>query len=142
MSFKRIVADLLIIFLILCCPAFAQMKRLYKFKGVQIPFNMKHEDLIIQKDTYNFEFLRHPTQPIFYLKIKKGGKTLCQLQGKKLKYESYGWEKMRAPDIPKKPRMRMKKNLEKKVLYIIFETGKNTRIYPLIKVRFQLEYEE
>lgn len=142
MSFKRIVADLLIIFLILCCPAFAQMKSLYKFKGVQIPFNLKHKDLIIQKDTYDFEFLRHPTQPIFYLKIKKGRKTLCQLQGERLEYEGAEWEYMKDPDIPKNPRMRMKKNLEKKVVYIIFETGKNTEIYPLIKTRFKLEYEE
>lgn len=144
MSFKRIFADLLIIFLILifCCPAFAQMIRLYKFKGVQIPFDLMHKDLIIQKGTYDFEFLRHSTQPIHYLRIMKRHKILCLVQGEKLEYKDYGWERMRNPDIPKDPRMRMKKNPEEKILNIIFETGKNTRIFPLLKIRFQMEYKE
>jgi hypothetical protein len=142
MSFKRIVAGSLTIVVVLSFPVFAQLTKLYHFKKVQIPFNLKHEDTIIQKGKYDFEFLRHQTQPIFYLKIRKGSKVLCQLLGEKLEYEGYGWDKMRDPDIPKKPKMSMSRIPVRKDLYIIFETGKDTQIYPLIKVRFQLKYEE
>jgi hypothetical protein len=45
------------------------------------------------------------------------------------------------PNIPDKPRLKMKKNSSEKILYIIFESGKRTAFYPLERYRFKIEYE-
>jgi len=143
MDFKRIFVSLLIVFLIvvLSCPAVAQMKRLYKFRAVEIPFNLKYKDSIIQKGKYDLEFLRLQTQPVYYFRIIKGRKKLCLVTGEQLAYKTHGTGQLSDPNIPENPKLRMKKNPEEKVLYIIFETGKKSRIYPFIKVRFKMEYE-
>jgi len=143
MDFKRILVSLLIIFLImvLSCPAVAQMKRLYKFKAVEIPFNLKHEDSIIQKGKYDLEFLRQQAQPVYYFRIIKGRKKLCLVRGEQLAYKTHGTGQLSDPNIPENPTLRIKKNPKEKILYIIFETGKKTRIYPFVKVRFKMEYE-
>jgi len=143
MFFKRIFTNLLLIFLIiiLFCPATAMTTRVYKFKGVAIPFDLKYKDSIFKKGKYDFEILFHHKQQVFYLKILKKGKGLCLIPGEKLKYKSYGWERLRDPKIPDQPTLRIKKYPTGKIVNIIFESGKKTAIYPLVKVRFKLEYE-
>ena len=117
------------------------MTSVYKFKGVAIPFNLKYEDTIFKKGKYDFEILIHHKQQVFYLRILKKGKGLCLMSGERLKYKSYGFEKMKDPKIPDQPTLRIKKHPTGKIVNIIFESGKKTAIYPFEKIRFKLEYE-
>lgn len=128
------------VLLLLCfvTPATAQMKRVFKFHNVKLPFNLILKNSVIKKGTYHFEFLRH--QGLYYLRILKRSKVLCFISGDQSRYESYGSQKFKDPNIPKNPRLQLKKNPKEKKIYIIFESGKKTRIYPFIKVKFKMEY--
>lgn len=127
----------------LFCPAIAQMKKLCKFKGVEIPFNLKHDNSILEKGKYDFEFLKHQTQQSFYLRIKTKRKTVCIIPGEQLTYESSGYyAKFEDPNIPEQAKLKFLKIPEEEIFDIIFESGKSTKAYPCIKLRFRMEYEE
>jgi len=142
---KRFFIILLKIVLIasLFSPAYAQMKRIYKFKKVQIPFNLKHEDSIVKKGKYDLEFLKLESQSAYYLRIIKKKKFLFTIPGKQLSYKTDkdGMAQYHDPNIPENPTLKMRKDPKDKILYIIFESGKKTSICPFIKARFKLEYE-
>jgi len=95
MLYKKTLVNLLGIFLImfLFCPAMASMKRIYKFKDVEISFNLKHKDSIFKKGKYDFEIMFSYTQQVWYLRLIKKGKALCLVAGEKLKYKSRGIHK-------------------------------------------------
>ena len=138
MSFKRIYINLLRISLIMIfvCPAVAQMKLICEFKDVEIQYDLKHEDSLFERGEYDFELLRMGN--VFYLRIKKEGKTIFLLPGgEKVSYES-----LTDPDIPKNAKFKIKRNPVLKIAYIIFESGMHHPDYPAVKVRFKLEYEE
>jgi hypothetical protein len=141
--FKRIFVSLLLIFLIvfLFCPVIATVNKIYEFKGIQIPFNLKCGDSIIEKGEYNFEILVQPSTQMFHLRIKKKRKSICMVSGERLEYKSRGWDLMKDPKIPIKPTLRIKKDPIENVVYIIFESGKKTFRYPLEKIRFKMKYE-
>ncbi len=132
-NFVNILRVLLIMFLI--CPLIAQ-KSVYKFKGVNIPFKLKHKDTVFDKGKYDFEILKFPTQVIFYLKIKKGRKNLCLIPGERLTRLEFEMN-----EIPAKPQLVIKKNPEEKMVYITFESGTLTVIFPCIRIRWKMEYE-
>lgn len=119
----------------LICPLIAQ-KSVYKFKGVNIPFKLKHKDTVFDKGKYDFEIVKFPTQVIFYLKIKKGRKNLCLIPGERLTRLEFEMNK-----IPAKPKLVIKKNPEEKMVYITFESGTLTVIFPGIRIRWKMEYE-
>jgi len=138
---KKLFFKLFNVLLFLCfvTPATAGMKRVYKFQNVKLPFNLICKDSIIKKGTYHFEFLRSNT--INYLRILKGHKVVCLIQGEQLRYESFGSKREMAQEIPKNPRLQFKRKPKEKKVYIIFESGRKTRIYPLIKVKYEMGYE-
>lgn len=59
----------------------------------------------------------------------------------RLDYEIQGMSRMEDSDIPQKPRLKMKRNTEEKILIFMVETGRESR-FPLLLLRFKLEYEE
>ncbi|NOR15566.1 MAG: hypothetical protein GQ544_07675 [Candidatus Aminicenantes bacterium] len=120
---------------LLSLPAFSQWEDVSSFKDVQIPFNLKYKDKIIKKGKYEIEILKHTAQTVYYLRIKKKGKRLCLVPGEYLKY-------IDEKDIPNKPILRMRRNTAEKLLYVIFESGTITWKYPMIKIRFKIEYED
>jgi hypothetical protein len=137
---KNNLTKLFAVMLTMClvCPLLAQ-KSVNKFKDVDIPFNMKHEDTVIEKGKYEFEVLKYPTQVIFYLSIKKKrGQNLCLIPGERLKYSN---EEIEEGKIPKKSKLSFKRIPVRKQVYIIYEAGSKTAIFPLIKIRWILEYE-
>jgi hypothetical protein len=138
MFLKRIFVFFLTISLviILLSPAFSQIEKVCKFKGVEIPFNLKYKDSLLKKGKYDLELLKQTAQPVYYLQIMKRGKKLCLIPGEQLSYDALELE-----EIPGKPRMTMKKNSAEKMIHIIIETGTITSIYPLIRIRFKMEYE-
>lgn len=139
------VRNVLKIFLILSLlsPVFAaQLKLICKFNGVEIPFNMKYNDEVFEKGKYNLEAVRDKTSPKYFLRIKKGSRILCMIQGEQLQYDSRGWDKTKDPNIPDKCTLKMGKNSEEQVIYFTVETGKKNRMEPYQKLRFKMEYEE
>jgi hypothetical protein len=125
-------------------PVYAQMQSLAEFEDVNIPFDLKYKDLIIKGGKYNLEFFKHGVNQVFYLKIKKGNKTICLIpEGERVKYKGQGNINllMDNPDIPSDSRLSIKRNPALKIAYIIFETGKRANVYPFYKLRFKVEYE-
>jgi len=126
----------------LVMPATAQMKRIFKFQNVKLPFDLVIAGKEIRKGAYHFEFLRHQTQAKNYLRICKGRKFLCCVPGDEQQYETYGRMKFLDPEIPKKPRMQLFKHPINKQVYVVFESGKKTGVYPFLKVKYKFDLME
>lgn len=146
MVFKKIFTNIFLI-VFLFCPVIAHrqahlLTKVYKFKDVEIPFNMKYEDSIIEKGKCEFEIIFNHGQQVFYLKIIKKRKGICLVPGDRKRYKSYGRERLRDPNIPDKPTLRIRKFPESKMLMVIFESGKKAGMFPLVWVIFKMEYEE
>ena len=143
MFYKRIFVNSLSIFIILFlfCPALAQIRKVQKFKKVEIPFNLKHKDLIIKKGKYDFEIIAHRTLGIWNLRIQKKGKNICIVSGEVLRDKAPGARGDEMSDVPDDPTLKFRRIPAKKIVHIIFEMGKTSYLYPCYKVRFQMEYE-
>jgi hypothetical protein len=125
-------------------PAIAQIRTVHKFKKVDIPFNLKHENLTLKKDRYDFEIIVHRTLQVWNLRIMKKGKVLCMLPGEVLRDRPPGAHGEEMSDVPEEPTLKIKRIPAKKMVYIIFETGKmetGTELLPYHKIRFKMEYE-
>ncbi len=145
MFFKQGFRNALKIFLILSLfnPVFAaQLKLLCKFNGVEISYNLKYGDKVFEKGEYNLEVVKDRRAPRYFLRIKKGSKVLCLIQGEQLKYKDRSWHMRIDPNIPDKCTLKMNNNIEEKVVYIMIETGKKNRMGPYQKLSFRIEYEE
>jgi hypothetical protein len=125
-------------------PAYAQLQSLFEFEDVNIPFDLKYEDLIIKSGKYDLEFFKHGEGQVFYLKIKKDNKTICLVSGgERVRYKNQSslGLLLKDPDIPDDCRLKIKRNPALKIAYIIFETGKRAMAYPYYKIRFKIGYE-
>jgi hypothetical protein len=117
-------------------PAAGPMDSIYRFKGVEIPLTLKIDGAILEKGTYDLEFLRTPSPLFYYLKIMKKGKILHVVQGEEFAYPTD------ARDIPPNPTLKMTKNVMRKSLIMIFESGRRALLYPLLRARFELPFGE
>lgn len=136
MNFLKIFIVLLLSSLVLA----SGLKELCKFKGVELPWRLKHKDVVLEKGKYDLVALKDPNAPRYYLRIKKGRKVLCLIRGEQLVYESHN--KRIDPNIPDKCTLKMKRNLGEKVVSIIIETGRKNRMGPFQKLGFKMKYEE
>lgn len=143
MSLKKVFIILMGIFIItaLSHHASAQMKKIKKFKNVNIPFNLKCDDIIIEKGQYDLEIWAYRAVRQWSLKIIKKGETLCIVSGKILRDECPGARGQESEEIPEDPTLKMSRIPALQIFNIIFETGKLTQYYTCYRVRFQLEYE-
>ncbi len=140
---KKILLILLTMFLVslFFSQAKADWRTIQKFKKVNVPFNMKYEDLIMEKGQFDFEILSERSLSIFQLKIYNKGESLCAVPGKILRDGLPGARGEEMEEVPDEPTLQMKRIPIKKALYIIFETGKLTEMFPGFVIRFELEYE-
>jgi len=140
---KRILLNLLTGFLIfiLFYPASAQWRKVNKFKRVEVPFNTKHKDLVMEKDKYDFEVWNNRSLGIFLLKIIKKGKTLCTLPGKILRDKLPGARGQEMEEVPDEDTLKMKRIPAKNIVHIIFERGRLEELYPGYVIRFELGYD-
>lgn len=129
-------------FTFLSPPAFAQLIDLCKFKSVAVPYQLKYRGCVIEKGTYDLESLKNPSTPMCYLRFKKGKEVICLVEGERLDYEVHGMDRMRDASIPDQCTLKMRKNPEKKVFIFIVETGRKNAMFPFLKLRFTMEYEE
>jgi len=143
MSTEKISQNLLAVFLVflIFSQAGADWRTVQKFKKVDVPFDMKHEDLVMEKGQFDFEILCERSLNIFQLKIYKKGKSLCAITGKVLRDKLPGARGEEMEEVPDEPTLQMKRIPVKKAVYIIFETGKQTEMFPGFVIRFELEYE-
>jgi len=143
--FKQVFRSFMSIFLVLLLSSpvlTSQLKLLCTFKGVELPYRLKYQDVELEKGRYDLEAVKKATSTDYYLRIKKGGKVLCLILGEQWDYETRGMYLMRDPNVPDKPTLKMKRNLEEKILYITIETGRKNRMAPFARLRFKFEYEE
>ena len=115
----------------------AQMSPIYRFKDVNIPVSLKTEDKIMEKGAYNLEFCRASSGPFYYVRIMKIKEVLVILEGEEL---PYGLAK--GLNIPNKPTLKMTRNQSEKLLILVFESGTVTKIYPMHRARFKIQYDE
>jgi len=125
---------------LLVSPSIAQWERVYYFKDVNVPFNLKTEDKILEKGKYDFEILKDFGQALYYLRIRKKGKRICNILGEYLYYDQRG--AINDPEVPDKPKFGMRRNPVTKDVYILFESGRKYTKYPFVKIRFKMQYEE
>ncbi len=121
----------------------AQMTPIYRFRGVNLPLKLKVEDKVINRGTYDVEFLRTSSPVLFYMRILKRGKILALVQGEEWPYSSGIVSDIPKDDsIPKKPALKMSINRDEKLLNFTFESGLHALKYPMVRARFKLPYEE
>lgn len=120
---------------LLSLPAFSQWEDVTSFKNVQIPFDLKIEDKIIEQGKVDIKVLKQTAQGLYYLRIQKKKEKFSLVSGETIPYVDF-------EEIPEKPNLRMRKNTAEKMLTILFESGTITWKYPNVKVRFKIEYIE
>jgi hypothetical protein len=124
-------------------PVLAQGVPLNRFKGINIPVSLKIQDKIFEKGLYDLQFRRTPSPVLFYVGIMKRGKILGVVQGEEWPYGTgIVSDIAENRDIPDKPTLKMAKNTDEKVFIVIFESGRWTRSYPMVRARFKIPYEE
>ena len=120
----------------------AQMELIYRFKAINIPVSLKIDQSILEKGPYDLEFLRTSSPAVCFLRIMKKGKILHLLEGEELSYGILSTNASRDPNIPTKATLKMTLNNSEKFLTILFESGKQVRNFPFLKIRFTIPYEE
>lgn len=129
-----------IFIILLISPSIAQWERVYYFKDVNVPFKLVTEDGVLEMGKYDFEILKDFRQAVYYLRIKKKNKRICNVLGEYLYYKQRG--AIDDPEVPDKPKFGMRRNPVTKDVYILFESGKKYTKYPFIKIRFKMKYED
>jgi hypothetical protein len=146
MTQKRLFAIFSVVLVMMCffaSLAVADLIPLYRFKGVNIPVKLNVKDKSLEKGAYDLEFVRNSTPVFYYLRFMKRGKILDMIQAEEWPYGT-GIVSDIAHDknVPTSPTLKMAKNKDEKLWIFVFESGRNTLDYPLIRVRVKLPYEE
>jgi hypothetical protein len=121
-------------------PGIGQWERVYYFKDVNVPFKLVTDDEVLKAGKYDFEILKDFRQALYYLRIKKRNKRICNILGEYLLYKQRG--AINDPEVPDKPKLGMRRNPVTKDVYILFESGRKYTKYPFVKIRFMMKYED
>jgi len=134
---------LLLVVLFFADFAIAQMDPIYRFKGVNVPVKLKIKNKILEKGEYDLEFLGTSSPVLYFVRIMKGGKILDMFQGEEWRYaKGMEIDVAHSAEAPQKPTLKMALNKSEKLLTLVFESGRNSVSYPLIRAKFNLPYEE
>ena len=141
----RIVSIFLAVILVflVSSPSSADIREIVTFRDVEIPWTLKQGDIVTEKGTYDVILVKHGIE-IFCLKLRQSGKTICVVKNpQRIKYAGNDslYEMMRSDDIPKNPKLRIKRNPAINTVYFLIETG-NCRDCRFKKFRFKLESTE
>lgn len=128
-------------FLLGAAGAYAQLSSIYRFRDVGVPLTLKAEQTVIEKGTYDLEFVRSSSPVLYFLRFMKRGKILAVVQGEEWPYD-VGLVTEVARSIPKSPIMKMKVNRAEKLLNFVVESGRNNRDYPNLRAVFKLPIED
>jgi len=141
---KKTLIKLLIMTLIVLLgnPAMAALKKVKKFENVNIPYDLKHDDVTIEKGEYDIEIWAYREVQQWSLKIIDSRDTLCILQGNILRDECPGARGEKMEDIPEEATLKMSRIPAIKTLNFIFEAGSQTSFYTCYKVKYPIQYED
>jgi hypothetical protein len=136
MSLKRVCVSLVLV--LVAALAFAnlaepKMDSIYRFRGIKIPLNLKIKDVIIESGSFDLEFLKATDSEDLYLKVFKKGDVLDVIKGQ-------AWAYAGGDAVPGKPNLKMARDTETQILILTFESGKDHRIFPLIRAKFSIPY--
>ena|GEM_PF-1467188 len=132
-----------IVFLVL--PVASDLRTVHKFTKVAIPFDMKYNDAILEKGTFDFEICADRTLSLWTLRIIKRGKILCSLTGEVLRDRPPGALGDKMAGVPDEPTLKVKRIPEEKMVRITFEnagTETGAELFPYYVVRFKISYEQ
>jgi len=146
MNLRKVLAScslILILTLLFAVLVMAQMNPVGRFKGVNIPVNLKIKDKILEKGVYDLDFLRTSSPILYFVRIMKSGKILDLVQGEEWPYGTGIVSDIADNrDIPDKPTLKMAKNTDEKLFIVIFESGRWTGKYPMVRAKYKIQYEE
>jgi hypothetical protein len=121
----------------------ADIREILTFRDVEIPWNLKQGDVVIENGTYDVLLIKHGIE-LFCLKLRQAGKTICIVKNpQRLKYAGHDnlYDLMRDDDVPKEARLRIKRIPALNTVYFMIETG-NCRDCKFQKLRFKMESTE
>jgi hypothetical protein len=122
---------------------YAQLSPIYRFKGAQLPLNLKVQDKILEKGVYDLDFVRTGSPVLYFVRFMKRGKILGMVQGEELPYANGLISDVAADKtIPVSPTLKMNIDRDKKLLRLVFESGRHSVNYPMIRARFELPFVE
>ncbi|MCX6561000.1 MAG: hypothetical protein NTZ26_10890 [Candidatus Aminicenantes bacterium] len=138
MRLKRVCASLVLV--LAAASAFAdlevpKMDSIYRFRGIKIPMNLKIKDVIVESGTFDLEFLKAADSEDLYLKLFKKGDVLDVIKGEE-------WAYSNTEAVSGKPTLKMARDTGNNTLILTFESGKDHRIFPLIRAKFSIPYSE
>ncbi len=119
----------------------AATKRISIFRGVDIPFDFKSGDVVVDHGTYDLEihFSKVDTNFLYILKFLRKGKQLYDIAGQRIEYQALTiQELLKDPRIPKEPTIRIRKLPGGNLIDFIYESGK-TGDMPFEKAFFRVE---
>ena len=144
MSFKRsrvFAGRIALAIFIIACSGLAETQRISIFRGVDIPFDFKSGDIVVDQGKYDLDvhFSKVDTNYLYLLKFMRKGKVLYEISGQRIEYQAQTITDLaRDPKIPKEPTIRIRKLPGGNLADFIFESGK-TGNFPFEKAFFRVE---
>jgi len=106
-------------------PLSADIREILTFRDVEIPWTLRHGDIVMEKGSYDVILIKHGIE-IFCLKIRQNGKSICIIKNpERIKYANQDnlYEMMQDPEVSSESILRMKKNEALNTVYFLIETG-------------------
>jgi hypothetical protein len=144
MSFKRsgvFAGRIALAIFIIACSGLAETQRISIFRGVDIPFDFKSGDIVVDQGKYDLDvhFSKVDTIYLYLLKFMRKGKVLYEISGQRIEYQAQTISELsRDPKIPKEPTIRIRKLPGGNLVDFIFESGKTGNM-PFEKAFFRVE---
>ncbi len=145
MFLKKLLLNSLKVFpvLFLFSPCFGQLAVFCTYQGVEIPCRLIFENTTIEKGQYDLDVMRPRTTPMYYLRIKKGRKVLCQILGDRYDYPQMTYyERTTSSAIPDQCTLQMNKDPKENAFYFTVHSGRKNRLFPFLLLKFKVKYEE
>lgn len=123
------------------CTGRAETERISIFKGVDIPFDFKSGDIVVDQGKYDLEirFSKVDTNFLYVLRFLRKGKQLYDIAGQRIEYQALTIQDlMKDPKIPKEPTIRIRKLPMGNLVDFIYESGKVGNM-PFEKAFFRVE---
>ncbi len=123
------------------CTGRAETERISIFKGVDIPFDFKSGDIVVDQGKYDLEirFSKVDTNFLYVLRFLRKGKQLYDIAGQRIEYQALTIQDlMKDPKIPKEPTIRIRKLPMGNLVDFIYESGKIGNM-PFEKAFFRVE---
>lgn len=143
MSFKknRVLWYSFVLAVFTVCSGWAEMQRLSIFRGVDIPFDFRAGDTVVEHGKYDLEvhISKVDTNYLYVLKFMRKGKTLYDIPGQRIEYQAVTMQDLaKDPKIPKEPTIRIRKLPMGNLVDFIYESGKTGNM-PFEKAYFRVE---